>query len=373
MMINFKNCILFLFLIILQFSLSQPIRAEQQAKPIRIGVVLPLTGPLAWVGGAMRRGIELAAKETTLQPLELEFQDDLSSNRTVAVTAFRALTSVSHVDGILNCSTSTLAAVAPVINQTKTPTIILWDSNRDMPKFSPYVIGFGYANEKAAEDAADFLITKKQAQRIAVISYQNDWSELLTASFTARAKTLGATITLSEQVADSNTDLRSILLRAKQKQTQALYLPLYGLGLISAIRQAREIKFAGQILTVDSLGEQEMKETGPAAEGIYVSQIFLPYSQLTGQSTLRSLGDKTSGVDIGYTALGFDALTMLVKAVQSTKKPAHAPVHGEEIIKKIQGQPHQGELGKISINTQGIADRSIPILTVRNSAFTLVH
>jgi hypothetical protein len=115
-----------------------------------------------------------------------------------------------------------------------------------------------------------------------------------------------------------------------------------------------------------------MKETGPAAEGIYVSQIFLPYTQLTAQSTLKGLGDKTSGVDIGYTALGFDALTMLVKAVQSTKKPAHAPVQGEAIIKNIQGQVHQGELGKISISTQGIADRAIPILLVKDMSFTQV-
>ena len=121
-------------LLLLQVVLNQPLLAEQQDSPVRnspvrIGVVLPLTGPLAWVGGAMRRGIELAAKEASLKLLELEFQDDQSSNRTVAVSAFRALTSVSHVDGILNCSTSTLAAVAPVINQTKTPTVILVSSN----------------------------------------------------------------------------------------------------------------------------------------------------------------------------------------------------------------------------------------------------
>jgi ABC-type branched-subunit amino acid transport system substrate-binding protein len=241
-----------------------------------------------------------------------------------------------------------------------------------MQKFSPYVIGFGYGNEKAGEDAAEFLIKKKQAQRLAIISYQNDWSELLKKSFTDRVKSLGATLTLSEEVNDSNTDIRSILLRAKQKQTEALYLPLYGLGLISAIRQAREIKFTGQILTVDSLGEQEMKEVGPAAEGIYVAQIFLSFSELSKTSALRSLGSTASGVDIGYTALGFDGLTMLTKAVRAAKNETSSSSQGDSVIKTIKTNTYQGELGSISINAEGIADRAMPILLVKDGAFTSI-
>ncbi len=359
-----------LSLVTLMLGLIPLPAALAQTNPIelRVGAVLPLTGPIAWVGQAMRQGIELAVEEEKELKVTVLFQDDLSSNRLSAVSAFRQLTSIEKVVSLLNCSTSTLSAVAPILNQVKIPTVILWDSNRDMPRLSPFAIGFGYSNEKAAEDAADFLTTRKQRKRIAIFSYTNDWSTLLTDAFVRHLTTLEAVATLSEAVDGNTTDFRSLILRAKQSNSDALYLPLFGAGLTSALKQAKELHFTGDILTVDSLGEAELADAGSAAEGIFVSQIFLEGDSFATRLHAMFPTKEVSSVNVGYSALGYDGMQLTIQAFKRARAKS-ATVSGPALLEEFREQTFKGELGSTSISSDGIADRAIPILQIKEGKF----
>jgi branched-chain amino acid transport system substrate-binding protein len=340
-----------------------------------IGVALPLTGPIAWVGQSMRRGIELAFQEERAAHPSIEydvsFEDDLSSNRNSAVTIFKKFTSSQRVDGIINCSTSTLSAVAPIITQSSTPTIILWDSNRSMPSLSPAAIGFGYSNEKAAEDASEFLISKLGRKRIAVINYVNDWSELLTQSFIHHAEKLGATITLSEQVDGSTTDFRSLLARARLVKSDGIYLPMFGPGLTSVLKQIKDLRFNAEIITVDSLGEEELKDAGPAAEGIYVSQIALRDQAFAERLEKLFPGSSASDVFLGYSALAYDGAKFLINRLESVR--GRSNVSPKEKLALFKNQTFAGTLGTTTISPEGIADRTIPILKIKSGKFTSIN
>lgn len=344
------------------------------AEPMKysIGVALPLTGPIAWVGQSMRRGIELAIHEArTANPsieYDVTFEDDLSSNRNSAVTIFKKFTSSQKVDGIINCSTSTLSAIAPIITQSSTPTVILWDSNRSMPSLSPAAIGFGYSNEKAAEDAAEFLISKLGKKRIAVINYVNDWSELLTQSFVRHAEKLGATITLSEQVDGSTTDFRSLLARARLVKSDGIYLPMFGPGLTSVLKQIKDLRFSAEIITVDSLGEEELKDAGVAAEGIYVSQIALRDSGFAERLERMFPGSSQSEVFVGYSGLAYDGAHYLLGRLETLKQQPN--LAGDTKLALFKNQKFSGVLGATTISSEGIADRTIPILKIKNGKFT---
>jgi branched-chain amino acid transport system substrate-binding protein len=299
------------------------------------------------------------------------FQDDLSSNRLSAVSAFRQLTSIEKVASLINCSTSTLSAVAPILNQVKIPTVILWDSNRDMPRLSPFAIGFGYSNEKAAEDAADFLVLKKHRKLIAIFSYTNDWSALLTDSFVRHLPTLGAVATLSEAVDGNTTDFRSLILRAKQYNSDALYLPLFGAGLTAALKQAKELHFSGDILTVDSLGEAELADAGGAAQGIFVSQIFLQGDSFATRLHAMFPTKEASSVNVGYSALGYDGMQLTIQAFKRARGKS-STVTGSSLLEEFKQRTFTGELGSTTISSEGIADRAIPILQIKEGKFSSV-
>lgn len=331
--------------------------------PLKIGIVLPLTGPIAWVGAAMQRGVVLASEQEKSLKVELFIQDDLSSDRMSALSAFKLLTSSTKVDAILNCSTSTISAIAPVIDKSGTPTVVIWDSNREMAKLSPQLIGFGYSNEQAAEEAAEFIIQKRDKKRVGVISYTNDWSELLAKSFVSHLGTIGGSVTINESVDGNSTDFRALILRAKIAKSDALYLPLYGAGLIAAIKQARELKFPGEIITVDSLGDDELHDLGAAAEGIFVSQIILEDKEFAGKLKVRFPEASASVVNVGYSALAADALNFIVSGYKASQSGA------QSLSGALKGREFSGALGATKISSDGLSDRSIPIVVVRHGGF----
>ncbi len=345
-----------------------PNRGVCEQPAIKLGVVLPLSGPIAWVGNAMRTGIEMAANDPQLGPIQLIIQDDLSSNRNAAVSIVKSLTAVHKVDAVLNCSTTTLAAITPVITQSKTPLLVIWDSNRDMTSLSPFAVGFGYLNEQAAEEAADFLIKTKGARTLAVLSYVNDWSSLLTRSFVARAKALGAEIAVQSEVDGEEINFKNQILRIRQHKVDGVYLPLYGAGLLSALKQLRQYSYQGTVLTVDSLGDQELKASGSTSDGIYVSQIVLSAEQVPDRSALKSLSANTSVVERGYTALGYDAVTAIASAIRDGDKKRS----GADVVSALKSKTFTGNLGAVLINRDRIAERTIPIVQVKDGAFQLV-
>lgn len=364
----------FATLLFVVFSAVPVHSTRAEANKLSVGVALPLTGPIAWVGQSMRRGIELAFYEARAAHPSVEyavtFEDDLSSNRNSAVTIFKKFTSSQKVDGIINCSTSTLSAIAPIITQSATPTVILWDSNRSMPSLSPAAIGFGYSNEKAAEDAAEFLVSKLGRKRIAVINYVNDWSELLTKSFIERAEKLGAIITLSEQVDGSTTDFRSLLARARLVKSDGIYLPMFGPGLTSVLKQIKDLRFNAEIITVDSLGEEELKDAGSAAEGIYVSQIALRDKAFAERLEKLFPGSSSSEVFVGYSALAYDGARFLINRLEAIQ--GKSELSTEQKLATFKNQSFAGALGATTISPEGIADRTIPILRIKNGEFTEV-
>lgn len=333
-----------------------------------IGVALPLTGPIAWVGQAMQRGVQLAVEEanqtSTTEKFSLIVEDDLSSNRASAVTLFKKFSSAGATAAI-NCSTSTLSAIAPILTSSQLPTVILWDSNRDMPALSPWAIGFGYSNEKTAEDAATFLIKQRSHKKIAVLYYVNDWSELLTRSFLAKVSELGGEVTLSEQVDGANTDFRTLMAKIKRSGAEALYLPLFGPGLTSALKQMRDVKFEGDVLTVDSLGDDELKDAGAAAEGIFVSQIALSDETFAAKLESRFPSARSSSVNTGYSALGYDGAKFLLHAIKASALSSGK----SELLSSLKGRDFSGVLGEMKLSPQGVSDREMPIFKIHEGKF----
>jgi branched-chain amino acid transport system substrate-binding protein len=98
-----------------------------QKKTIKIGLYLPMTGALAFLGEGYKLGVDLAIKDLGSNidgnPLELVVADS-KGNPTDAVTAARKLIEVDQVDAIIGggASSATLGAV-PIIGEGKTPAV----------------------------------------------------------------------------------------------------------------------------------------------------------------------------------------------------------------------------------------------------------
>ena len=133
--------------------------------PIKVGVMFPLTGPIAANGKASRDAVRQAFDEegnrVAGRPVQL-FYEDSQGKPDVGLTKIKALVERDHVDLLVSVVVSTVAAaVAPYIKEAKVPwvtTASLVGLTRDLR--SPYTFRMMTSSYQYAIDAAEWA--KKQ-------------------------------------------------------------------------------------------------------------------------------------------------------------------------------------------------------------------
>ncbi|RIL09821.1 MAG: hypothetical protein DCC75_05710 [Proteobacteria bacterium] len=87
---------LYLLLLCLPFAVNprSTANAEGPRATLKLGIILPLSGSISFIGDDMRRGIELAAKHAKHVNFELVFEDDKTANRVAAVSAANARSTI---------------------------------------------------------------------------------------------------------------------------------------------------------------------------------------------------------------------------------------------------------------------------------------
>jgi branched-chain amino acid transport system substrate-binding protein len=158
----------------------------QERQEIKLGAILPLTGVIAPVGEAMHRGLQMAASDAKHISVKLIVEDDATANRTKAVSSAKKLAGIDKVDMVFNAYASTVSAFAGILKNAGIPCLVIWDSNRSLQKLGSHIIGFGFENELAGEDMADFSRHKLNHKSVGIVSFHDEWSELITAAFEAR-------------------------------------------------------------------------------------------------------------------------------------------------------------------------------------------
>ena len=342
----------------------------QTPPPTKVGAILPLTGPVASIGDAMRRGIELAVSESRNDAIQVIFEDDATANRVQAVNAARKLVSIDKVELVLNAYASSVSAIYPTLQEAGVPCIVIWDSNRALPALGKHIVGFGYSNERAGEKMAAFAFVERKRKSAAIIAFHDEWSEIIARAFEEKYRTLGGTVVLHEVVNGAETNFNALLTRVKAKGAEAIYLPLYGTALSSAIKQARNLRFEGDILTPDGFTENDIRQIGQAAEGVFATQVWFDDQNFEKRYEAKFGEVGTSGVKLGYAALAYDSVKLIQALREKTLRAGAAP-SSTSFVQGLPGFSFSGALGETLISQQNATDRRQPVVEVKDGKFEL--
>jgi branched-chain amino acid transport system substrate-binding protein len=126
----------------------------------KIGVILPLTGPVAEYGVAARNGMELAIKDSPqrFQSIALTFEDSAYDNKR-AVDAFHRLRDLDDVALVFNWGTEPGLALAPIAERNRFPLItVSHDPRASLGK--KFVLRFINPSRDFAQRQAQYLISR---------------------------------------------------------------------------------------------------------------------------------------------------------------------------------------------------------------------
>jgi branched-chain amino acid transport system substrate-binding protein len=256
-----------------------------QQETIKIGVIQPLSGPVAASGNYIRMGAEIArdwinGRGGVLgRQVQLLIEDNKSDPKEAA-TAAEKLIVKDKVPVIVGAwgSSMTLAAM-PKLEEYGVPMIVETSSAATITKRgNPWIFRISPPSEMEALGLEKYLkdLGVKKADFLAV---NTDWGRGAVGAFGDILKKSGATVGLAEFMEQAATDMNAQITKVKAGDADTLFVTTAVEQITLVLRQAQEQRLVRKIVTTggSSAPSQLIKQAGPAAEGTYHILFFLPW------------------------------------------------------------------------------------------------
>jgi branched-chain amino acid transport system substrate-binding protein len=270
--------------LIIAICLAAPAMA-QQGDPIKIGVIEPLSGPVAASGNYVRMGAEIArdwinARGGVLgRPVALLIEDNKSDPKEAA-TAAEKLIVRDKVPVIMGAwgSSMTLAAM-PKLEEYGVPMVVETSSAATITKRgNPWIFRISPTSEMEALGLQKYLkdLGVKKADFLAV---NTDWGRGAVAAFGETLKRSGDGVGATEYMDQAATDMNAQITKIKADNGDTLFLTTSVEQITLVLKQAQEQRLHRKVITTggSSSPTQLIKQAGAAAEGTYHILFFLPW------------------------------------------------------------------------------------------------
>lgn len=313
------------------------VAAEIQQPLLRIGVSSALTGPASEFGGALKNGILLAQSEhpEQFEAIEFYFEDDQYDAAT-AVRTFQAFRSEKNVDLIFVAGVTPSEAMAPLAERYQLPLV----ANCQNPSKSlknRYVIRFINYTEQYIHPLWDHLRSRGLRKLTIVKTDAPYYDAYLSALLKHKRATEEITVIDGLQIAEQ--DFRSVLLRIKQMEPEAIGVFLFPGQLSSFYRQAATIRLSIPTFGTDVFESRtELARANGLMDGaIYPFHVVDP--GFVERYKYRFGGDN----QIGSAANGYDFAMLLAQlSTELSEKPT-----AEQLLTALRNpKQHDGVTGR---------------------------
>jgi branched-chain amino acid transport system substrate-binding protein len=257
----------------------------QAPAPVRIGVIQPLSGPVAASGSYVRMGAEIArdwinARGGVLsRRVELVIEDNKSDPKEAASAAEKLIVR-DKVPAIMGAwgSSMTLAAM-PKLEEYGVPMVVETSSAASITKRgNPWVFRISPPSEMEALGLQPY-VAKLGVKRADFLAVNTDWGRGAITAFGEMLKKQGVAVGVAEFMDQAATDMNAQITKIKALPGDTLFLTTSVEQITLVLKQAQEQRLQRKIVTTggSSSPNQLVKQAGAAAEGTYHILFFMPW------------------------------------------------------------------------------------------------
>ena len=275
-------------LVLLMASLLVPWPAHAAKDAIKIGVLLPLSGPLAYEGGEVLKGLEVARVEQNDkggllgQPIEFVKGDAVDAK--AAVSEAERLINVEGVKVIIGTFSSVLSFAASTVAEKN--KVIYWETGAVADTITGRGYQYLFRNPAPASKlaraaarfgtvtAAEMLGIPIKQFKVAVIGEDSSYGKAVSETVKAVVNEVGAELVAFEFYEASTKDLSPLILRLKAKQPDALIPTTYVNDGILLHRQMKQLGLNVKVFVGTGVGHNTDKfkdAVGNDVNGVVVS------------------------------------------------------------------------------------------------------
>lgn len=264
--------------------------AGKSADPIKVGVLLPLTGPLSPLGKEMLNGYQLARQmineQGGIDGRQVEFEVSDAPTPEAATSVAGSLSSNKDISVIMGSYSSSIAIPASAVasrNQKvywETGGISAEITGRGLPFIFRTLVSSNlpvYANavnDFLTDVAAPKLGTEVKSLRFGMSHTDDAFGTAASEAFTKLAAAEGFNLVATESYSASTSDLSSVVQKMKSAQVDVLYAIGGVTDAILITRQSDELGFKPKLIIGNGAGFSDKgfaPGAGAAAEGVVVS------------------------------------------------------------------------------------------------------
>ena len=330
---------------------GQPVAKPTPGVPIKIGALLPLTGPSAASGQDMRNAYELAKEQINAaggingQPIEVIYEDDRNDPAT-AVASFEKLVNSDKVEVLVGglASTITAALIEPA---KKAQVPLAWTgaaSTKVEEGFQGQDWFFHYHpwEYHNAESALAFLKATAQ-KRFAIAAEDGLFGQGAAKGFQEALPQQGQEVVATEFFKSGSTDFTAIINRLKASNADGfLFVPFPG-DVIPFLTQLREVGWRPKLIYASPPGFPPDFGASPVAEGVtgltlWTEEMKSPAAQKFLEDFKKKYGKSPNSY---WAPLAF---TNLVTVADALKKAG--PGNRAEFIKALADTSYDSPIGQ---------------------------
>jgi branched-chain amino acid transport system substrate-binding protein len=302
--------------------------AYAQGEPVKIGIVGPFSGPFAHYGALFKasaeayvssQGGKLAGKN-----VELIYRDTGGPNPTLTKNLVQELIVKDKVDYLGGfVFTPNAMAVAPLIQQSQTPTVIFNAATSSITDKSEYFIRTSYTLWQVTVPMAQWAYKQNMRKVVTAVS---DYGPGIDAenAFKSEFSKQGGTVVESIRMPVSTTDFGPFVQRIKASGAQAVYTFLPGgppnLGFVKAYNENGVAKAGVQFLGTAETDEFDLQKFGDGAIGLTTAFHYSgAHDSAMNKKFVAALKKQDPNAVANYASVGaWDGMYVIHKMIEAT-------------------------------------------------------
>ncbi|HSV18444.1 MAG TPA: ABC transporter substrate-binding protein [Casimicrobiaceae bacterium] len=321
---------------------------------VKIGLILPMTGPFASTGrqidGAVKLWMQQNGTTVAGKKIEVIVKDDAGTPDTTRRLA-QELVVNDKVQVLAGFGLTPLAlATAPIATQAKVPMVVMAAATSSIVDQSPMIVRSGFTLPQITTPLADWAAKNNIKKVVTLVTDYGPGIDAETA-FKTKFTAEGGQVSDSLRVPLRNPDFAPFLQKVKDEQPNAVFVFVpAGVGAIF-MKQFVERGFdkggIRLIATGDVTDDDILNDIGDVALGVITS---MHYSAAHPSAANKAYVDgfkKLNGIRPNFHSVGgYDGMRLIYRALEATK----GNTDGETLVNAMKGLQFESPRGPVTID-----------------------
>lgn len=340
---------------------------------IKMGVILPLTGPGAIYGDDLRRGIELAYQESPLKDqLLLVFEDD-AADVTKGINALNNL-SFQGIDIVIGGIMSNVAnGLLPIVNKEHILLLSPKATDVGLSRENDFFFRIWPTDDVDGKYAATYITDSLRLKRIAILYDNGTYGVGINREFKKNLEGKGVNVVYDEGFTSGQTNFKTQINKIKQSRPDVVFVPAYYKEVVLILKQMNELNCNFFVAGVSSYNEASVK----LAAGRLQDKVFFTYPQFSVYDTdsfteqfVSSFREHNPDREPNaFSAHGYDAFKVLEKNISFLLEEGKT-VNADNLKSALESMDtYHGVTGEMVFDAYGDAEKGLQIIWLKNLVF----